>query len=100
METALRQCNALLTALFFLCYAYQFVYIPFGIKKTAVTVPEPLPEDDPLWDAKNILITPHCAGNFSLQITRDKDVTLFCEDLENYAAGRPLARLVDRRLGY
>lgn len=65
-----------------------------------VMVPEPLPEDDPLWDAKNILITPHCAGNFSLQITRDKDVTLFCEDLENYAAGRPLARLVDRRLGY
>lgn len=65
-----------------------------------VMVPEPLPENDPLWNAKNIIITPHCAGNFSLQITRDRDVALFCEDLENYAAGRPLARLVDRRLGY
>ena len=24
----------------------------------------------------------------------------FCEDLENYAAGRPLERLVDRKRGY
>jgi len=27
-------------------------------------------------------------------------VALFCEDLENYAAGRPLARYVDRKIGY
>ena len=65
-----------------------------------VMVPEPLPENHPLWNAKNILITPHCSGNFSLQITRDRDVELFCENLENYGAGRPLTRLVDRHLGY
>ena len=65
-----------------------------------VMVPEPLPADHPLWDTKNLLITPHISGNMSLGITQDLDVDLFCEDLENYAAGRPLARLVDEKLGY
>ena len=27
METALRTVNALISALFFICYAYQFLYI-------------------------------------------------------------------------
>jgi hypothetical protein len=36
----------------------------------------------------------------SLGITRDLDVSMFCEDLENYAAGRPLKQQVDRKLGY
>ena len=65
-----------------------------------VMVPEPLPADHPLWTAKNILITPHISGNMSLGITRDLDVDLFCRDLANYAAGRPLQQLVDRKLGY
>lgn len=65
-----------------------------------VMVPEPLPVDHPLWSAKNILITPHISGNMSLGITRDLDVDLFCRDLENYAGGRPLQQLVDRKLGY
>ena len=65
-----------------------------------VMVPEPLPADHPLWSAKNILITPHISGNMSLGITRDLDVDLFCRDLENYATGRPLQQLVDRKLGY
>ena len=65
-----------------------------------VMVPEPLPADHPLWTAKNILITPHVSGNMSLGITRDLDVDLFCRDLANYAAGRPLQQLVDRKLGY
>ena len=63
-------------------------------------VPEPLPADDPLWSARNILITPHVSGNMTMGYTRDEAVRLFCEDLENYAAGRPLARLVDRAAGY
>jgi phosphoglycerate dehydrogenase-like enzyme len=32
---------------------------------TDVTDPEPLPPDDPLWDAPNLIITPHCAGGTS-----------------------------------
>ena len=64
-----------------------------------VFVPEPLPQDHYLWTTKNLLITPHVAGNMSLGYTRDKDVDMFCEDLENFAAGRPLAHLVNRKLG-
>ena len=62
--------------------------------------PEPLPKDDPLWDARNIILTPHVSGNMTLGYTCDKNVELFCADLENYAAGRPLAGLVDWKLGY
>lgn len=65
-----------------------------------VMVPEPLNVDHPLWDTKNLIITPHISGNMSLGITCDLDVALFCEDLENYAAGRKLARFVDRKKGY
>lgn len=65
-----------------------------------VFVQEPIPAGDPIWDAKNLLLTPHVSGQLSLGYTRDKNVALFCEDLENYAAGRPLARYVDRKIGY
>lgn len=62
--------------------------------------PEPLPEDHPLWTAKNIILTPHVSGNMTLGYTRDRNVEMFCEDLRNYAAGRPLNGLVDRKAGY
>ena len=61
---------------------------------------EPLPQGDAAWSAKNLLITPHISGQMSLGYTRDRNVELFCEDLENYAAGRPLKRLVNRAVGY
>ena len=62
--------------------------------------PEPLPREDPLWDARNLILTPHVSGNMTLGYTCDRNVELFCEDLKNYAAGRPLAGLVDRTRGY
>ena len=65
-----------------------------------VVVPEPLPQDHPLWDARNLLLTPHVSGNLTLGYTCDRAVQLFCQDLLNYAAGRPLAALVDRTRGY
>ena len=36
----------------------------------------------------------------TLGYTRDENVRLFCADLENYAAGRPLNGFVDRKKGY
>jgi len=62
--------------------------------------PEPLPEDHPLRDAKNLILTPHIAGNMSLGYTADRTVEMFCENIANYANGRPLNQLVDRTLGY
>ncbi|MDY3280986.1 D-2-hydroxyacid dehydrogenase [Dysosmobacter sp.] len=62
--------------------------------------PEPLPADHPLWNTKNLILTPHVSGNMTLGYTCDRNVEMFCEDLENYAAGRPLKQLVDRTRGY
>lgn len=65
-----------------------------------VMVPEPLPKDHPLWTTKNLLLTPHCSGNFSLGLTEDINVERFCENLVLYSKGEPLKHLVDRKLGY
>ena len=62
--------------------------------------PEPLPKGHPLWSAKNLILTPHVSGNMTLGYTCDRNVELFCEDLKNYAAGRPLRGFVDRTRGY
>ena len=61
---------------------------------------EPIPRDDPIWTCKNLLITPHIAGNMTLEYTVDYATDLFCEDLENYCNGLPLNRQVDCTLGY
>ena len=61
---------------------------------------EPLPKDSRLWKTKNLLITPHVAGNMTLAYTKNKNVEMFVEDLKNFAAGKPLHYLVDRKIGY
>ena len=61
---------------------------------------EPLPSSSRLWKTKNLLITPHVAGNMTLAHTRNKNVQMFIEDLHNFATGKPLHYLVDRKLGY
>jgi phosphoglycerate dehydrogenase-like enzyme len=63
-----------------------------------VTDPEPLPDGHPLWNAKNIIITPHTAD------TRKQVVRLFSdrirENLKAYGKGKPLVGVVDPELGY
>lgn len=61
---------------------------------------EPLPQQSALWDCPRLLITPHVAGNMTLGYTVDRIVALFLEDFENYCAGLPLRRQVNRELGY
>lgn len=61
---------------------------------------EPVPADSPLRTAKNILLTPHCAGQMTLDYTREKSVEMFCEDLENYLSGKALVYGVSKERGY
>ena len=62
--------------------------------------PEPLPPDHPLWEAKNLILTPHVSGNMTLGYTCDVNVEMFCADLLRYGRGEPLKNLVDRTRGY
>lgn len=61
---------------------------------------EPLPLNNPLWNAKNTIITPHVSGNMSLPLTCDIAVDLFCKNLENYAKKENLEHVVDVKKGY
>lgn len=55
-----------------------------------VTRPEPLPEDHPLWQLPNCVITPHVAGGEYLSVTRSRVVDIVLENLRRYTAGEPL----------
>ena len=63
-----------------------------------VTQVEPLPDESPLWDLPNVIITPH-VGAQSLR-RADNTTDLICENLRRYFSGRPLINLVDKQLGY
>jgi phosphoglycerate dehydrogenase-like enzyme len=63
-----------------------------------VTTPEPLPQDSPLWDCPNTVITCHSAG-WSPQ-RRIRQVGLIAENVRRYANGLPLMNVVDKVRGY
>ncbi|MGI6576891.1 MAG: D-2-hydroxyacid dehydrogenase [Eubacteriales bacterium] len=63
-----------------------------------VTDPEPLPEDSPLWDMENVIITPHSSG-FS-DITDKRRFECFAQLLEKFLAGEELDYQVDFSRGY
>jgi phosphoglycerate dehydrogenase-like enzyme len=67
-----------------------------------VTEPEPLPEDHPLWDLENVILTPHMAGpSFNgCAETDDKIYAICCENLKRYLAGQPLRNEVNWETGY
>lgn len=59
---------------------------------------EPLPLDSPLWDAPNLLLTPHTAA--VVDGLWERHYALIAENLRRFLAGRPLLNLVDKRKGY
>lgn len=61
-----------------------------------VTDPEPLPADDPLWDAPNLVLTPHVAGGMRLELTRRNCIKLAQENLRHYLAGENLINYVTK----
>lgn len=65
-----------------------------------VTHEEPLPEDSSLWDAKNLILTPHVSGGYHMQCTYDQILKIMTENLKNYLSGGRLISEVDPESGY
>lgn len=64
-----------------------------------VTTPEPLPSDSPLWDMKNVIITPHDAGNSVHYEERAFDI--FKRNLKSYVEnGEVVVNEVNYSTGY
>ena len=63
-----------------------------------VTDPEPLPPDHPLWEASNIIITPHNSAPSDQMLERFW--ILVRENLRRYVAGEPMLNVVDLKRGY
>ncbi|KAL8664390.1 MAG: hypothetical protein Q9202_003080 [Teloschistes flavicans] len=63
-----------------------------------VTDPEPLPPDDPLWDAPNCIVTPHISGLGSAYV--DRSFQVFEVNLDRREKGEKLINVVDRSKGY
>lgn len=63
-----------------------------------VTDPEPLPQDSPLWEMDNVIITPHHAGVSPK--SWERIFKIFCENLERFVAGDTLTNIVDQTRGY
>jgi phosphoglycerate dehydrogenase-like enzyme len=61
---------------------------------------EPLPQDDPLWTTRNLILTPHTSGDMGLEYTNDVTAEFFCENLRRYAVGEELINVVDPAAGY
>ncbi len=59
---------------------------------------EPLPPDDPLWTAGNLIITSHTSAVSKGSQQRCYD--LFCENVRRYVGGLPLLNVVDKKRGY
>ena len=71
-----------------------------GIAGAALDVveAEPLAADSPLWDAPNLILTPHRAG--ASQHRPRKTFEFFRDNLGRYLRDEPLVNVVDKRRGF
>ena len=63
-----------------------------------VVAEEPLPQNSPLWDMSNVMITPHMSAISPLYL--DRALQLFAKNIALYTSGRPMFNLVDKTRGY
>ena len=61
---------------------------------------EPLPEDDPLWDLDNVVVTPHVAGWDDDPVNILSMFELISDNLKRYIAGEELTHVIDRSRGF
>jgi phosphoglycerate dehydrogenase-like enzyme len=60
---------------------------------------EPLPEESPLWELPNVMVSPHSTDNLP-GLTNELQTNLFCENLRRYLDGEPLVNVLDKQLLY
>jgi len=60
---------------------------------------EPLPEESPLWDLENVIVSPHSTDNVP-GLTNELQAELFCDNLRRYLEGEPLINELDKKLLY
>lgn len=63
-----------------------------------VAFTEPLPSTSPLWETKNLIITPHVAAQSKFRVT--DTIKLFCDNLTRWKKSQSLLNLVDKQLGF
>jgi phosphoglycerate dehydrogenase-like enzyme len=63
-----------------------------------VTVPEPLPPDNALWELPNVVITSHTSG--ATPRYWERGIEILAENVRRYRADEPLLNLVDVDEGY
>ncbi len=59
---------------------------------------EPLPEENPLWDLPNVLVSPHSASTVNSENGRIVDI--FVENLGRFLSGQKLINVFSREHGY
>ncbi len=59
---------------------------------------EPLPQEHPLWEIENVIISPHNA--FFSPNTLDRYMEVFIENIQRFKQGKELINIVDKQLGY
>src|SRR6266508_5168054 len=59
---------------------------------------EPLPQDSPLWDMPNVLVSPHSGSTSDHENERLTD--LFCQNLRRFLAGEPLLNVLNMETLY
>lgn len=71
-----------------------------SIKGAALDVfqTEPLPEDSPLWEVENLIISPHMSGD--IYGYRETVMKQFIDNLDRYLSGKSLLNVVDKAAGF
>ncbi|MFT5113911.1 MAG: phosphoglycerate dehydrogenase-like enzyme [Parasphingorhabdus sp.] len=59
---------------------------------------EPLQESDPMWETKNLFVSPHISGDYAG--FEENIIGIFKSNLDKYLSGQPLTNIVDKALGF
>ena len=59
---------------------------------------EPPPQDSPLWEMPNVILSPHSASTVTQENARIAEI--FCDNLRRYLRGQPLRNVLDKQKLY